>query len=241
MNQRKRHIIFPLAALAMGLAGAVLRVLLYRAALDKYGLLVWDHPLVVAVWLLAAAAAVLAFAAGTGSWKYNRAPDSDRRRIFTGLSEILLGAAVCATVFFDVLPGLPALMPVRKILGAVCMAALIHAGIFRLIGKKVPFYCPAAASVFFLLNTLTSYPVWSRDPQLMDYAFTLGAEMCLCFFFYYCAALSLGRPGRKQRLVSGVLGIFFCITALHGDFPLIHIAGAVYILITLLSGDEARA
>lgn len=241
MNQRKRHILYPLAALAMGLAGAVLKVMLYRVALDKNGMLERSHPLSAAVWLLAAAAFILAFFGGKGSWKFNRIPESMCRRVFTGLSEILLGAAVYATVSMDSLPGFPALMTVRKILGAVCMAALINAGMIHLFGKKVPFYCYAAAAVFFLFNTLASYPAWSRDPQLMDYAFTLGAEMSLCFFSYYRAALSLGLPGRKQRFVSGVLGIFFCVTAGYGQYPLIHVAGVVYILATLLSSDEARA
>lgn len=241
MNQRKRHIIYPLAALAMGLAGVVLRVVLYRVALDSSGLLDRSHPLGIAVWLLAAAAIILAFVWGKGSWKFNRVPDSDCRRVFTGLSEIIQGAAVLVTVEMDGLPGFPALLPVQKILGIVCMAAMLWAGVLHLLGKKVPFYCPAAAAVFFLINTLASYPAWSRDPQLMDYAFTLGAEMCLCFFSYYCAALSLGIPGRKQRFVSGVLGIFFCAAAVYGQYPLIHIAGTVYILATLLSSDEARS
>jgi len=241
MNQRKRHIVYPLAALVLGLAGAALRAVLYRVALDRNGLLSRSHPLTIAVWLLAAAAFILAAAGGMGSWKYNRVPDSDRRRVLAGLSEILLGVAVYATVSMDGLPGFPALLPVRKILGGVCLAVMMWEGVFHLLGKRVPFYCPAAAAVFFLLNTLSSYPAWSRDPQLMDYAFTLGAELCLCFFFYYRAALCLNLPGRKQRLVSGILGIFFCIAAIPGDFSLIHIAGSVCILATLLSGDEARS
>lgn len=240
MNQRKRHIIFPLAALAIGLAGAGLRGLLYRVALDSSGLLKRSHPLGIAVWLLFAVAVVLAITAGQGQWKHNRTPDRPRRQIFTGIGEILFGAAVYATVRMDTLPGFPALMPMRQIFGAVCMAAMIGAGMCHLFGKQVPFFCPAFAAVFFLLNTLASYPTWSRDPQLMDYAFTLLAEICLCLFSYYCCALSLGLPGRKQRLVVGVLGIFCCVAAIPGHYLLIHIAGIVYILTSLFSNNEVR-
>lgn len=241
MNQRKRYLFYPLAALAMGLAGAALRALLYRTAVDGKGLLVQGHPLGIAVWLLAAAVIFLGAAGGRGFWKYNRVPESDRRRVFAGLGEILLGAAVYFTAATDDLEGFPPLMPVRKILSLVCLAALIYAGMLHLFGKKVPFYCHAAAAVFFLINALSCYPVWSRNPQLMDYAFTMGAEAFLGFFSYYCAALSLRLSGRKPRFVSGVLGIFFCAAAIPGDFPLIHIAGTVYILTALLSGDEVRA
>ena len=239
MNQRKRHIFYPLAALAMGLFGAGLRGLLYRTALDGNGLLRQGHPLETAVWLLTAAVFVLAFAAGRTSWKKNQVPDLPRRRISAGVGDILLGAAVCASVFAGTLEGFPSLMPVRKVLGALCAAALILSGVCHILGKKVPFLCPAAASVFFLLNALTSYPVWSRDPQLQDYAFTLGAEICLCLFSYYRSALSLGLPGRKQRFVSGVLGVFLCAAAVSGSDSWIHIAGAVHILTTLLTCDEA--
>lgn len=240
MNQHKRQICFSLAALALGIAGAGLRGALYAFAIDEKGLLIPHHPAAIAVWLLALAGILLTFVAGRGTWKYNRTPDSARRNIFTGLCEILLGAAVYASVSMNTLPGLPVLIPVRKILGAVCMAALINAGMFHLFGKKVPFYCPAVASAFFLINALTCYPAWSRDPQLMDYAFSLGAELCLCLFSYYQAALSLELPGRKQRAVFGILGLFFCCAAIPGDFTLIHAAGAVYLLSVLLTGREER-
>lgn len=239
MNQPKRHIFYPLAALIMGLAGAGLRWLLYRTALDPRGLLRQGHPLEIAVWLLTAAAFVLAFSAGRGSWKKNRTPDLPRRRIFVGAGDILLGVAVFVSVSMDSIEGFPALMPVRKILGALCLAALTASGLCHIFIKKAPFFCPVIAAVFFLLNTLTSYPAWSRDPQLMDYAFTLGAEICLCLFSYYRAALSLGLPGRKQRLVSGVLGIFLCVAAIPGSDSWIQAAGAIHILCFLFSCDEA--
>lgn len=239
MNQQNRHTLYPLAALAMGLAGAGLRELLYRTALDGKGLLQQGHPLEIAVWLLTAAAFVLAFAAGRGVWKKNRTPDMPRGRIFAGAGDILLGVAVFVSVSTGVQDGFPALIPIRKVLSALCMAALIASGFCHIRGKKIPFFCPTLAAVFFLLNALTSYPVWSRDPQLQDYAFTLGAEICLCLFSYYRAALSLGLPGRKQRFVSGVLGIFLCVSAAVGSDPWIHIAGAVHILTTLLTCDEA--
>ncbi len=237
MNHQKRHIFYPLAALAMGLAGAGLRALLYRVALDSRGLLQQGHPLEIAVWLLTAAAFVLAFAASRGSWMGNRTPDVPSRRIFAGIGDILLGVAVLISVSTGGLEGFPALTPVRKILGVVCMASLIASGFCQIFKKSIPFFCPVAAAVFFLLNMLTNYPVWSRDPQLQDYVFTLGAEICLCLFSYYRAALSLGLPGRKQRFVSGVLGIFFCATAIAGSYSWIHAAGAVHILTTLLSDD----
>ncbi len=237
MNQRKRHI-YPLAALAMGLAGAGLRELLYRTALDGKGMLRQGHPLETAVWLLTAAAFVLAFAAERGSWKKNRTPDLPRGRVFAGVGDVLLGGAVLVSVCAGTLEGFPALMPVRKVLGVLCAALLIVSGLCHILGKKIPFFCPAVAAVFFLLNALTSYPVWSQDPQLQDYAFTLGAEICLCLFSYYRAALSLKLPGRKQRFVSGVLGIFLCVAAIPGGDSWIHIAGAVHILTTLLTCNE---
>lgn len=239
MNQQNRHTFYPLAALAMGLAGAGLRALLYRTALDDKGLLERNHPLGILLWLLAAAALVLAFAAGRGSWKNNRAPDVPGRRTFAGIGDILLGVAVLVSVSAGGMEGFPALIPLRKVLGVLCMAALIASGLCHILGKNIPFFCPTLAAVFFLLNALTSYPVWSRDPQLQDYAFTLGAEVCLCLFSYYRAALSLGLPGRKQRFVSGVLGIFLCAAAVAGSYSWIHAAGAVHILSTLLTCDEA--
>lgn len=240
MNQHKRQIFFSLAALTLGIAEAVLRGALYAFAVDEKGLLIRHHPVEAVAWLLALAGILLAFAAGRGTWKHNRTPEVAQRKIFTGITEILLGAAVYAAVSMETPVGFSALMPVRKILGAVCMAALINAGMFRLFGKKVPFYCPTVVSAFFLINALTCYPAWSRDPQLMDYAFSLGAELCLCFFFYYQAALSLGLPGRKQRTVSGILGLFFCCAAIGGDFSLIHAAGVIYLLFFLLTGREER-
>lgn len=240
MNQQTRRIVYPLAALALGIAGSGLRALLYVLATDENGLLQSRHPAGIAAWILAAAAFILAFAASRGVRKDNRTPDSAGRRIFAGIGDILLGAAVCASLSLETLEGFPVLMPVRTVLGIVCFAAMVCSGLLRILGRKVPALLPAAATLFFLLNPLTSYPVWSRDPQLMDYAFTLGAELCLCLFSYYQAALSLGLPGRKQRLAAGLLGLFFCCAAVPGDFALIHAAGAVHILTVLLSAKPAE-
>lgn len=240
MNQQKRHMIYPLAALALGITGSGLRAMLYALATDEKGLLRSHHPAGIAAWLLAAAAFILAFAASRGPWKKNRTPDSAGRRISAGLGDLLLGAAVLASLILGMPEGFPALLPVRKALVFLCFAAMAASGVLRILGRKLPFFLPAAASLFFLFNTLTSYPVWSRDPQLMDYAFTLGAELCLCLFSYYQAALTLGLPGRKQRLAAGLLGLFFCCASIPGDFALIHAAGAVHILTILLSARPAE-
>ena len=54
-------------------------------------------------------------------------------------------------------------------------------------------------------------------------------------------ALSVRLEGRRQRLITGILGIFFTVaTSARGEYELLHLGGALWMILTLLTGQSGE-
>lgn len=241
MKSQTNRWFFPLLSLGLGLLAGGCRFMLYAAGLDQKGLILMRHPAAIALWVLTALALATA-AAGGILWRgENRAADVPNCPALQAAGYLCMAGGICSTLLIPEAGGIPILMVLHRYLAYVAVAALIAGAVYRAMGKPIPFFCPSLASLFLLVHALARYRVWSSDPQPVDYLFALGASLCLCLFAYYEAALSVRLSGRRQRLITGVLGIFFTVaTSARGEYELLHLGGAFWMLLTLLTGQSER-
>ena len=236
MNENLSCKLYPLLALALGLVAAGCRFLLYALGTDEKGLLVAGHPAAVALWIVTAGGILTAALAALTFREDNKAPDDSRGAVFRAFGTAVMAAGVFSTLLLPEGNGIAVLLRLHRVLAAAGAACLLGAAVFCLLGKPVPFGCYAGAAVFFFVHVLTRYRAWSGDPQMTDYLHALGAGLSLALFSYYNTALLVGLGGRRQRLLFGTLGIFFCVAAAaRGEYPVMHLCGAIWMLSLLLT------
>lgn len=236
MNENLSRKLYPLLGLALGLVGAGCRFLLYALGVDEKGLLVPGHPAAIALWVVTAAAVLAAVLAAMTFREDNKAPDETCRSIPEALGTAVMALGVLSTLLLPENNGIATLLRLHRILSVLAFFCLLAAAVFRLMGKPVPFGCYAGAAVFFFVHVVTRYRAWSGNPQMADYLHALGAGLCLSLVSYYETALVVGLGGRRQRFALGILGIFCCVAAAaRGEYPALHLCGAVWILSVLLT------
>ena len=236
MNENLSRKLYPLLGLALGLVGAGCRFLLYALGMDEKGLLVPGHPAAMLLWVVTAAAVLAAVLAAMTFREDNKAPDETCRSIPEALGTAVMALGVLSTLILPENNGIATLLRLHRILSVLAFFCLLAAAVFRLMGKPVPFGCYAGAAVFFFVHVVARYRAWSGNPQMADYLHALGAGLCLSLVSYYETALVVGLGGRRQRFALGILGIFCCVAAAaRGEYPALHLCGAVWILSVLLT------
>lgn len=204
----------PAMALVCGAVGLVLHQLLYWLAVDAKGLLRPGHPVEIILWLLTAAMAglVLAWVQGLGG-EGGYAANFPKSKLAAAGHAVL---AVCALVTVLTQPcamdGTIAL--VWKWLGLLAFLMLLWAGYSRMEGKTPNFVTHLAVCAFLTIHIVTHYRLWSGDPQLLDYVFTLLGSVALLLFAYCQTAFDVGFCNRRLLLTMGLLAIYLILVGL---------------------------
>ncbi len=223
----------PLLTVALGSIGLVLRLLLYMVAVDEKNLVRMGHPLEILLWLVTAAAAVLVIAgvrncAGSRRYSHNFGPS---RLGAVGTAALAVGVVV------TVLEGgvAPAgLELVRDLLGVLSGAGLLVAAFSRWQGKKPFFLLYGLVCVFFAIHMVSSYQLWSSNPQIQDYVFTLIACIGLMLFSYQQAAFCAGLGKRRRLLAMGLTSVFSCLVCVSGtENPILYLTGGIWAVTNL--------
>ena len=222
---------FGYCVLALGVVGLILRKALYTVAVDSRGLLVRPHPLELALWVLTLAAAGLALTA-----------EHVRRPARPGVQAegCVLGAVGMLLACQELETGFPLLLVLLKIAAPLSACALALAGWRCWKGKKPLPWLWAVVCLVLVVRLVAAYQTWSREPQMMDYLFSLLASLCMAAFAYQQAAWELGMPKAfPWRLRFGLLAGYFGLVAGAGKQTLpFYTAMSCGILLMLLSGEE---
>ena len=128
-----------------------------------------------------------------------------------------------------------------KIAAPLAAAALAAAGWRKWKGQSPVPMLWAFASLVLVVRLVAAYQTWSREPQMMDYIFSLLASLCFAVFTYQQAARGLGMAKSSLwQLRIGLLGGCFGLVAGVGKQPLpFYTLMACGVLLMLLSGEEA--
>lgn len=225
----------PALAGLLAAAGYFLRRLVYTGAVDEKNLLVRGHPLVLALWVLTAAAlaviAVLALREKKGSELYAE-NFSQSAAAFFGHGMMAAGVLVTVLLNDAVMPGLLGLL--WKWLGWATPVCLLLAGAARLRGK-VPFFgFYAVACLFFAVHVVNHYQAWCSNPQLTDYFFALMAMVALTLFAYQQAAFAADSGDRRMLTLLGLGAVYLSGTELAaGAYPYLYIGCILWCLTAL--------
>lgn len=224
----------PTLMIALGNAAAIVRVALYKLALDEKNLLTQGHALSVVVWLLFAAAVALVAVgvfAARRCWDEEDVHPSVTGAVGAWILAAAMGFSLCAQ-------GIPVSMVEKlgSLTGLLCVPGLIYIGICRIRGKRPFFACHGLVCVYFCLYLVGMYGHWSANPQYQDYAFSMLACVAVGVFAYQQAALDVQMGNGKLQYAAGLLAGFLGLAALYSpDHPWLYLAGGIWAMTNLMS------
>lgn len=218
----------PYAVAVMGWIGLMLRWYLYVFTVDEKNLLVSGHPLETALWILTAVVVILTVAVVwrlDGSNRYRNNFGSSRA---AAIGAFVLAAGILVTTL-QLGMGSGELKKVRMVLGVLAAASAVVAGIGRWQGRRPMFLFHVLMCVYFAIQNIAHYRLWSSNPQMADYVFSLLGGLTLMLFAYYQASFDVGSGSRRMQLGVGLLAVFFSLTAVgSAEEPLLYLAGAIW-------------
>ena len=223
---------FPVVMTALAVLGFVLRRLVYMTAVDGKNLIVSGHPVLIALWVLTAAA--LALAAFSG-WKQKASGLSFAAHGPAFLGHSLLGAGIALTVLLNPLPMPGVLGLLWKVFGIVSAVCLLMAGFDRMRGKKPFFALYAPVCLFFAVHVVVHYQIWCSNPQFTDYAFALLASVALSLHSYQLAAFSAEMGEKKMLVCTALAAVYLCGAEMAlSVYPYLYLGGILFVLTGLL-------
>ena len=195
---------------ALGAVLLMLRIWLYAVAVDEKGLLISGHPLDLAVWAVAAVCLAVAVLAVL------RHPQVSAPTVGTvaALGDVAFAVTIAVTVLSMEQP-MTLVEKLRMAMGWLCVPGLGYTAYCRFRSKPVFFGGFAVVCVFFALYLVSSYQLWSSDPQLQNYVFAMLACVTLTVFAYQNAAFAVDMGNEKIWLAAGLLAVCFGIGAVQ--------------------------
>lgn len=228
MKNKPKILRLLILCLIPALTGLVLRFFLYRTGFDEKGILSSSNLL-----HLICCASVPA----TALWLALQLKPMKKRDFrpgnAAGICRILGGIGAGGLLAFSALgffgESVGILGKARAVLAlaaAVAMPLSIYAPrkwkLPRLAGR-------ALITLYFVLDMLARYQVWSGNPQLPDYVFHVPALVCLSLCSYHRLAFCTGIGKRKAHGFFSLMAMVLCVMALVGPEPkMFYLAGALW-------------
>ena len=220
--------------LLLGLAAAAARGLLYLLAVEGEGLIRRGHPCTLVLAVLCAAAVLLSLIPLFGKKASGRWEDHFLPGRGSALGCAVMAACIAETVASgnDLARG--NLVLLWEISGLLAAAGLLWAAFAQKKGKKPFLLVYTLVCLFLALHMVSRYQVWSGDPQVMDWAFSLLGAVGMTLCAYQMAAFCIDGGHCRTFLLEGGLSVFFCCAALpQADYFWLYLGGAVWVFTAL--------
>lgn len=223
-----------IGAALLGGAAFLLRFLLFKIGVDAKGLPVRWHPLTVG---FAACAVVLI---GMVLWialRAKKAAVAAPQGMLAGLGSLAMAFGLGCTLW----DGREVLPFFILILGIAAAAGMIFSAVSQVRSHQPDFICSGIFCLFMALYMVNRYQKWSQNPLLMESVPMLLAGVAMLLYGYQITAGSLSRCSDRSWLMTGGLGIFFCLAAASGgEGSVLALGGAVWMITGLWSGAAER-
>lgn len=231
----KKQLSLPVTVILCGVLGLCamgLRMVL-RSAVGEDGLLPrMDIREAVLICLTAAALVLAGMQASVSGLPAGR---------IAGIACLLPACGILYMLINGVDTGMVTLMRVYRPIACAAAAVFAVMAWFRLRGKAVPFACYAIPCVFFALQIVICYPIWSEKTRVQDYFFPVAALVSLMLYCYHRAAEATGLKPRRRTLVLALAALFACPAAIPGGiWPVLWISSALWILGEILGITKAE-
>jgi hypothetical protein len=105
-----------------------------------------------------------------------------------------------------------------KFLPWLAAASMVVLGGLRMVGKKPWPILSGSITLFYMLMLVTNYRLWSADPNLMDYAYQLLAQVLLMLCSFHRTCCDAGIIQRRKLLITGLSAAVCATASLSMDF-----------------------
>lgn len=228
MKNKPKILVLLTLCLIPGLLGLALRYILYRTGFDEKGILSSSNPLHLLCCALVPLTALFLLLRLKAMKKKDFRPGSAASlcRILGGIAAGALMAWNGLGLFGNVDGILANIRAVLALMAALAMPISIYAPrewkIPRLGGR-------ALITLYFVLDMLSRYQIWSGNPQLPDYVFQVAALVCLCLCSYHRLAFCTGIGNRKAHAFFSLMALMLCLMSLAGPEPAVfYLSGALW-------------
>lgn len=215
MKRSVSYKLLPWLSAVLGGIAAIARFALYTLE-NTAGLLPHRHPLHILSLLVAACALVVTGIfirnlSGTDAYKPNF-PFSRNRAQSSFIAALML-LPVMSRILDDKAGPLALIW---TMLGYAACGLLLATAYFQMRGEKPHFLLYFGICLFLVFHTVCSYRIWSGNPQVEDYIFSVFACVFLTLFAYHKTMFSADGGKRRMTLFTGLMAMFFCAAALVG-------------------------
>ena len=219
---------------AMGALTALVRWWLFATGLDDKNLLISSHP---GNWLTWVLTAVTLGVTVYGTLNLKQAP----KYSFNFPADIISAAGAAFAAVCILISGINGLLTARDalatidgVLGLISAAALGFLSFCRFKGLHPSLIFHGAICLYLMVHLVCLYRLWSSDPQIQDYAFSLLAAVSLMLANYYSAGFDANFGQRRPHAAFHLAAVFFCIVSLpRCESPLFYIAMAAWMITDL--------
>lgn len=220
---------FPIVFLLLGALACFCTRWALTSSLDELGLIIPATLPEILLWVLVAAALVLAFVCS------GKCTTGGKNNVLPAIGELIYAVGVY-TLIITPAKGPETMVLLFRVFSWAAAACLIASAAMRLM-KKTPFFLLTVPvcilAIFFLAEC---YQLWSEVPQLLEYAMGVGAVLGLLLFSFQRMARSAAIPEKPRHIAYGFLGIFFCTAAASlGVYSMYLIAAALWIAADLIA------
>lgn len=222
------------ATICWGVLALVLRWQLYRTGVDAKNLLVRNHPLGIALMVLTVGVLIRILLSVRKLESKKVYEEHTSANLPAAFGNLAVGAGILTTVLTATPMMGGYLETVWRILGLAAPVCLILAGVARLLGKRPFFLLYVVVCLFFVLNIVGRYQLWSGHPQMQDYIFSLLGAMALMFFAFYMAAQEAECGNWPMKVGMGLAAIYLCLAELaNTSYPALYLGGVLWVLTEL--------
>lgn len=231
-----RPTFLPALTLSAGVLGLILRVIFLLTQKDNWGLLKTGNFLNVLVYIITFCALVLILLCALPLKTETRPV----RKLFSGSILSFIGcivAGVCAIIYTL------SLLHSRKDLLTIITTgfSFLAAGCFVLLGNARrkggrPHYAVhVGIIVFFMLNLVCQYRIWSPEPQLVLYFHPLLGSVFLALAAYQGMCLDTYKGKRWLYVTFNQAALLCCCMAVAGEMGLFYLGMGIFCATNLCS------
>lgn len=216
------------AALSCGILGACLRLLLYRTGFDDKNILSSSHPLHLICLGMTAMLAVFLLTVCAVKLRKDliyRFPESPLRQIC-----LLTAACLMALHAVTLREDISSLLTFgRLVLAFGSAAGMALCALTQEKLRRVHMVSRGVISLFFALDMLARYRVWSGNPQLPDYLFQVLACVMLSLCSYQRLAFDAGLGKGRKLLFFSPMAVYLSLLCAAGpETPVFYLGGALW-------------
>lgn len=229
MNKLFKSTHLPWFTLIASILGCGVRAWLYATGVDSKGLLISGHPGHFLVWGLTGIVMLLLL---LGTKDLLQAPKyrfNFPARTFSAVGAALAAVGILIASITQIGEHGDGFATADIILGLLSAAALGFLSYCRLKGKHPTVIFHALICVYLMVHLVCQYRLWSADPQIQNYAFSLLSSVCIMLSNFYSATFDANEGRRRPHAFFHLASVYFCIVSLpYCEDPLFYLSMALW-------------